>query len=318
MAPHDGPQTGQSWHGQTELNPEDEERLIKAACRPTRVDRSVIESLAAILAAQRRTEDVIGSGPLLGPVRAQLDMIGHLVAEARGPLRSEMVNVGGQWAQFYGWLRASCGDVAAGNRHLDRALEWATESADVDLVSEVVSFKGHLAWMSGQAGATIGLSAAAVRGDGLYPGQRAISCSQEARGHAMTGDAWAAEAKLDEADVQAAAARERLDDAPPWLYYHSPALFELERGLAYRYLGHHDQRYNQRAIKAFGQGLSGLPVEMRGSEWSGEFIYQLGRAHLQAGEREEAGRLAGDLTSLGERLGSDRLMRQAEALSPSS
>jgi hypothetical protein len=156
------------------------------------------------------------------------------VIDARGPIRPKVVNIGAQWAQFHGWLMANTGNLVEGKAWLDHALEWAIEADDVNLISEVVSFKGHIAWMAGQVGPMIGLSAAALRGDGLYPGQYAISAAQEAWGHAMSGDAHTAERKLDQADEHAVTARERLEESPPWLYYHSPGFFTLQRGLAYR------------------------------------------------------------------------------------
>lgn len=297
-----------------EMSPDDEERLLLAARRPGRVDAAVVDLLAAILAAQRRTEDAIGSAPLLEPVRAHLLVLEDLVRDAHGSVRPKLVHVAGQWAQFYGWLRANVGDITGGKAWLDRALEWAVEADEINLISEVLSFKGHVAWMEAQPGPMIGLSAAALRGDGLYPGQYAISAAQEARGHAMVGAAVEAERKLDAADATAAAARERPDEAPDWLYYHSPGFFDLQRGLAYRYLGRTDPKFNDRAINTLTRGLETLPDDMRGSEWAGEFVYQLARAHLQHRDRETATALTEELAALGDRLGSDRLVQQAASL----
>jgi transcriptional regulator with XRE-family HTH domain len=301
-----------------ERRPDDEERLMLAARRPSRLDLTVVESLSAILAAQRRTEDVVGSGPLLGPVAAQLDTIGAFVVEARGPIRPKVMHVAAQWAQFFGWLKAGTGRLAEGKAWLDRALAWALEADDVNLTSEVLSFKGHVAWMAGQIGPMIGLSAAALRGDGLYPGQRAISAVQEGRGHAIAGDVAATERRLAEADEYAASARERVEEAPPWLYYHSPAFFDLQRGLAYRHLAVTHPAYNDRAIRTLTSGLERLPADMRDSEWAGDFVYHLGRAHVQAGEREHALALAGRLDELARRTGARQVVAKASALRSST
>jgi hypothetical protein len=302
------------WEPAGAITPDDEDRLARAAQKPSRLDLRVVDSLATILAEWRRTEDVIGSTPLVDPVRSQLATIKRLVIEARGPVRPAIVHVAAQWSQYGGWLTANVGDLRAGRAWLDRALEWATEAGDANLISEVLSFKGHVAWMAEEIGPMIGLSAVSRRRDGLYPGQHAMSAAQQARGHAMAGDAYEAEQLLDEADRHAAAARERADEAPPWLYYHSPGFFELQRGLTYRYLGRYDPAYNRRAAAALVAGLQCLPAEMQRSEWAGEFVYQLGRAHLQAREREPAGVLAAELATLAEQTGSKRLARQAAAL----
>lgn len=296
------------------FTPDDEERLERAGRAPQRHDPGVVDALGAVLNGQRRTEDVIGSAPLIEAVRGQLAVVSGLVSEARGEPRKKVVHIASQWAQFYGWLQSNTGNLTVGGGWLDRALEWAIEADDPNLISEVLSFKGHIASMSEQVGAMIGLSTAALRRDGLYPGQYAMSSALRARGHAMVGDLFLMEVNLDLADKHAAAARERQEEAPPWLYYHSPALFILHRGLAYRYAGHYRPAYHLRAADALTRGLEELPAEVRESEWAGEFVFQLGHAYLKADERDRAVAVADDLHALAVRLDSERLIEQAADL----
>lgn len=297
------------------LDPDERERLARAARRPARLDLRVVDSLAVILAQWRRTEDVIGSEPLVEPVRAQIAVIERLVTEARGSVRPKIVNVAGQWVQYAGWLYVNTRRLPQAKAMLDRALEHAVETDDVNLTSEVMGFKGLLAWESGQVGAMIGCRAAARRGEPrLFPGESAISASQEARGHAVFGNACETDRLLDLADELADQARGRRDETPPWLYYQVDGFFELHRGQAWRYLGRHDPTYNRRAVDTLTRGLSKLPPDMRQSEWAGEFVYQLGRAHLQDRERESAGARAVELSSLAEQTGSKRLAQQAASL----
>jgi hypothetical protein len=258
---------------------------------------------------------VIGSEPLIDPVRGQLATIERLVVDARGPIRPKIVNVAGQWLQYAGWLYINTGRAPAAAAMLDRALEHAIETDDINLTSEVMGFKGHLAWERGRVAAMIGLRAAARRGDGrLFPGEAAIAASQQARGHAVFGEAYETERLIELADDLADQARERREETPPWLYYQVDGFFELHRGQAWRYLGRDDPAYNHRAIDALIDGLSKLPADMRGSEWAGEFVYQLGRAHLQDRDREEAARHSVELSAMAEQTGSKRLARQAAAL----
>src|SRR5437868_5496135 len=44
------------------LTPDDEERLLLAAQRPSRIDPAIVDSLTTVLAAQRRTAHASGSG----------------------------------------------------------------------------------------------------------------------------------------------------------------------------------------------------------------------------------------------------------------
>lgn len=282
------------------------DRLAWALDHPRHIDQAAVDVLAGVLAAQRRAEDVLGSAAMLAPVDAQLAAVGGLVTEARGPVRAAVVDVAGQWAHFAGWLHASSKRGKDAGALYDRALEWAIEAGDVNLISEVVSMKGHLAWMAGQAGPVIGLSAAAQRDPGAFVGQHAISAAQEARGHAMTGDAVAAERALARALQAAQDAAERQAEAPPWLYYHSPAFFELQRGLVYRFLAR-DPAYYERAVTALRAGHAGLPPDGRSSDWGAVFLYHLAAVHAQGGDVGQACTVALEVARIARQTSSARL-----------
>ncbi|HEX5494449.1 MAG TPA: hypothetical protein VFX70_07765 [Mycobacteriales bacterium] len=131
------------------------------------------------------------------------------------------------------------------------AMEWATEVDDVDMVATVLSFRGHMAWLAGQAGPTISLSQAVGRDRRVFAGQLAYDAQQEARGHAMTGDRQTAERLCGYAAELVDSEPAGVEHAPPWQYYRSPSFFALERGLVYRYLGRDDDKCSKRAIDLF-------------------------------------------------------------------
>lgn len=267
------------------FTPDDEDRLVAAVHRPVRVDPHVVGSLAAILAEQRRLDDAIGSAPVLQAVRAQMSIVQHLAAEVRGSVRPALVDVAAQWAQFSGWLNIAIGDAPAARASLDRAAEHAEEIGDTDMVGTVLSWKGYLAERLGHVGSMIGLSKAARRGR-RGPG-RAYDMFQEARGHALAGDAEEAVQLLGAAREAAAAADQA--DAREWEYYYlEPGFFDLETGLTHLYLGRDDPRHNARAVEIFTAGLEALPAGMRRSEWAGEYISHLAAAYTQAGDAEAA------------------------------
>jgi hypothetical protein len=91
------------------LNPDDDGRLGWVVRNPRRIDIAAVTSLAAVLTAQRRAEDALGSAAVLPAVSAQLRAVSRLVTEALGPVRPAVVDVGAQWAQFAGWLARRCG-----------------------------------------------------------------------------------------------------------------------------------------------------------------------------------------------------------------
>ncbi len=283
------------------------DRLDWVARTPRGTDLAAVDALAEVLASQRRTEDCLGSEAMLRPVRAQMTVIETLVGEARGPVRPRLVHVAGQWGQYLGWLYANTGDRAGGDDWLRQALGWAVESGDVNLISEVLSFQGHAAWIAGQPGPLIGLSQAARRDSSAYPGQLAIAAAQEAQGRAMTGEDRDVDRLLDEADELAARARERPEDAPPWLYYHSPGFFALQRGLACRYLAA-DPRYRSRAVAALTTGHAQLPPGDQSSEWGAEFLVYLADVHARGGDLEQATAIALRAAAAARQIGSARLV----------
>lgn len=248
---------------------------LPRASAPDRRDPGVVHALSTMLAAQRRTEDLLGSVALLGPVTAQLTVIERLVAEARGELQMQLLDIGGQWAQFAGWLHTNAAQPDQATRLYAQALGWAVEIDNVDLAAEVVSLKGLLAWTMGDMETAIRLSQAAQRDQRAFPGQHAISAAQEARVYAVYGDADTTDRKLGDALDRAALAAERPEEAPPWLYYHSPAFFTLHAGRAHRYLGRNDPDRNRRAIEELTRGIKALPEDQRQTDWTSKYILQL-------------------------------------------
>jgi tetratricopeptide (TPR) repeat protein len=291
------------------FSPDDEERLILAARHPERIDRNVVGSLAAVLAAERRLEDQVGSAAMLKPVTAQLDVVGELAAEARAPLRGQVLGVAGQYAQFAGWLNANTERLARARTCYDRALEWAAECGDANMTATALNMKGHVAWLSGKVGPMIGLSQAAQASKDISTGVRALAAQQEARGHALAGDGDDADRKLDEAVSLVSRAAGHPEDEPPWIYFFSPAYLALQRGLAYLYLG----RYPQ-AVESLTAGLAAMPPEAGQSEYIAGYLGRLAAAHAQSGELEQACVVAAQAIMIARQTGSSRLTAQLSRL----
>jgi transcriptional regulator with XRE-family HTH domain len=265
------------------LTTDDDDRLAYAIAHPRRTDASVIESLSTMLSHQRRLEDSIGSTLLIGPVLAQLAAIERLVDQAPdNDQRRDLVDVAAQWAHFAGWLCTTTGDHAAGRAWYLRAMEWASEAGNADMVATTLSMRGHLAWTRGQVRAMVELSRAAAWQPASL-GVRALAVQQEGRGLAMLGDGPHSDDRLDEAEEMAATTAGRPESQPSWLYFYDPAYFALQRGLAQLYLG----RY-ERAAELFVHGLKQLPADVRGSDWIGWYVLQLAAANQAAGDTDAA------------------------------
>ncbi|MFF3852875.1 helix-turn-helix domain-containing protein [Micromonospora sp. NPDC002575] len=287
--------------------PRDPERLTYVAQHPRRVDPATLDALAEMLAAYRRLEDTLGSTPLLPAIRTQLDLVATLVAETSGALRSQVVDLAAQWAQFGGWLYAASDRRRLAGRWYGTALEWGTEAGNADMIATALSMRGHLAWSERRSGPLIGLSAAALR-QPASPGVRAIAAQQEARGHALVGEADAVASLLDQAVELNEAAGQAPDREPPWIYFHSADYLAMQRGLAYRLLGRDAQ-----AIEYLRLGLAGLPAESAGAAWTGPYLLRLAAALADTGEVAEALSIYERVQKLGHATRTVSLIDQAEA-----
>ncbi|MGC4785039.1 helix-turn-helix domain-containing protein [Micromonospora zamorensis] len=267
--------------------PDGGERLAFVTAHPRRIDRCAADALAGLLAGYRRLEDAIGSGPIMGPVHAHLDTLADLLREARDDLRPRIIDVAGQWAQFAGWLSIARGDERAATVWNARALQWATEADNTDLIATVLSFQGHQAELRHDLPTMIELSRESRRDQSVNAALRAYCAGQEARGLAMAGATSAdVVARLSEAsDLSAQAAEEPLS---PWGYWYTPSFFAVQQGSVWRYLGAADSRANDRALELLTVGVAGVSEDAGGAEWHGRNLVHLAVTQAQAGDAAAA------------------------------
>lgn len=262
----------------------DLDRVAAAVTNPRDIGPAVVDSLAAVLSAQRHLDDRLGSAALIAPVLAQMDTVTTMVREATGQRRPSLLATAGSWAQFAGWLHTSIGKYEQARMWFGRALEWATEAGDTQMVATVLSYQGHVAWLTAQFGPVVGLSNAALRDESVYPGQRAYDAFQAARGHAAMGQLDDAKRMLAWGDELAAVSDGWTGVVPSWQYYRAPWFWRLERGLAYRHMTRWDSSHAALAVSELRAGVDGMPAEMRGADWAGEYLVHLSGAHVDAGE----------------------------------
>ncbi|MBY8862623.1 hypothetical protein K7711_39565 [Nocardia sp. CA2R105] len=254
----------------------DADRLAYVAAHPRQVDRTALDELSVVLAAIRKLDDSLGSESVLPAVNGTVITVERLVREARGSIRPAVLNIGAQWLQMSGWLNTTTKRHTIARTVQDRMLEWSVELDDPDLISTTLGVKGHRAWTQDEFGPMIGLSEAAGRYGRASPAVLAVAAQQQARGHALVGEAEETERKLDQADDYAVSATVDPERIPPWLYFHSTDLLVLQRGLAYKYLAESGRRtYRRKAIDTLSAGLAGLDRETRESDWMRWYFDQL-------------------------------------------
>ncbi|GGM11140.1 hypothetical protein GCM10012279_31470 [Micromonospora yangpuensis] len=258
-------------------------RIAFAAGHPTRTDPATVDALAALLASHRRLDDVLGAAAVMPAVQANLDLVSRMVSEAHDEMRIQLIGQAAQWAQFAGWLGIATGDHVWSRHWLNQALEWAVESGHDALLGTVLSFRADLAGQSGDVGALLGVTRAALGRSGMSPGQIAYDHYQLARAYVLVGDRQAAVSTAVAADDRAIAALEYQGEMPPWDYYRDRAFFDLESGTTRAVLGEH-----QRAVELLTAGLAGLDADSASADWTGTYVCQLAAAQLAIGERDGA------------------------------
>lgn len=289
--------------------PTPSERALYVVQHPRRVDHGAVDALADLLASYRRLEDTIGSTLVVDPVRVQLDTVVSLLRDAGHQVRPAVVDMAAQWAQFAGWLGIATGDDKAATMWLGRALQWATEAGNQDLIAAVLSFQGHQAEECGNLPTMIGLSQAARRDETVHTALRAYSAGQGARGLAMA-DAHPREVAgllSEAADLAEQAAGQPLS---PWGYWYTPAFFALQQGIVWQYMGARNSRANDRAVQLLTSGIADTDEDARGSDWHGRFLLHLAVAHGQAGDASTARQVLDEARAIADATASRKLGRQ--------
>jgi transcriptional regulator with XRE-family HTH domain len=289
---------------------DDRERLAAAAANPHRVGAAAVDALSRVLSAQRHLEDSVGAAAIIGPVVPQLDTVTAIARDARSVTRPKALYAAGQWAQYAGWLHTSMGNWDEARLWNGRALEWAIEVNDPNLIATILSYQAHVAWLNGHVSTTIGLAQAALRDPTVYPGQRAYDAFQAARAYAYSGDTLEAERLLDAANNIASQVDGWGGDVPIWQYYREPWLWELERGLVWLYVDRWRPGSAPTAAAHLRAGLDGMPEQMRASDWAAEYMVQLAATYIRADAPHFAREVLADARRVAEATGSRRVLYQ--------
>ncbi|KUJ65310.1 DNA-binding protein [Streptomyces albus subsp. albus] len=242
------------------------------------MDPATLDWLDRLLSEHRRAEDFIGSRPLVGVMRQQLDTVVDLYAGAPTAVAERVIRLASEHAQFLAWMAQDQGQSAAALTWYDRSHEWALEAGDANMAATTLSMKAHMAWSGGRGDRCVRLAEAARwSAPGASPGVQGMAAQMMARGHALNNDASSTLRLLDEAEALIKRAAERREDEPPWMYFYDETWFVMQRGMAALHL-----RDWRRAVEFTSAGLEALPDEYRRDKaW-----YRACLAHALAGADE--------------------------------
>lgn len=247
-----------------QFDQDDEHRLELATIDPARVDLTVVESLATILAMQRRLDDTLGPAVILPSTAAQASTAAGLLRAARGKAADALAPVAAEWVQFRGWLHAERGDHVQAGRLLTDAEDMADEINDGVLAAQASNFKGYVARQQSRPRGVVRHFMAAYTTPGASAPQRLGDAVQAAHGYALLGDHAAARRLLGEAE--ALAGRAARETPPGTAYWLSPDFQHINIGLALLALGE-----RAAAAQHLAAGLDSLPADQQGAEWTREY-----------------------------------------------
>lgn len=239
-----------------------DDRLSQAAENPRRVDVEVLDSMAAMLAATRRLEDVTSAGHVLPAVRTYLAMAEKFANEAKASVRPAAVGLASELHQYTGWLNVPIRRWSVAERALDRAVVLGLEAADPLRTTLALSFAAYTAMRRGNLRRADALSEASIRDDHVDAGLRTYTVYQRAEILARAGERTDAYRLLNQADamVDHLPAADELSDSG---YWYTPAFFRGNHAFVLDKLGEHAT-----AKRIMAESLAALPDEWRTSEWA--------------------------------------------------
>jgi transcriptional regulator with XRE-family HTH domain len=249
---------------------------------PRRLDPEAIRRLQTILVEYVKIDNLLGPAHLLDLTTLHLNFIGELLTIADGQVRTELLTVGTSYAEFAGWLYQDAGNPQLASYWTDHALSWAQTADNHLMISYVLMRKSNQASGLGDAGPTLDLAQAALRGqDRLPPRVRALALRQKARGHALAGDPTACARALEAAHEQAAALENQGDDERALAGYCTPSYLDGEAADCWMLLGQ-----PRRAVTILEHGLAAWPPPYQRDR--GLNLARLAVAHAADREPEQA------------------------------
>src|SRR5262249_11434398 len=173
-------------------------RLLTQSSPPGAGSSELTAHLRRVLSEFSNLDNLLGPGPLLALVPAQLAAVEQLLRGASSEEQGALLDVAARCAELAGWVHQDAGEVQAADQWTARSVDYALAGGDARLISYVLMRRSNVASDAEDAGRALGLSQAALRErDRLSPRLRAVALRQEAHAHALQGDSAACARALD-------------------------------------------------------------------------------------------------------------------------
>jgi hypothetical protein len=281
------------------LDGDEQQRIASVISTPSRGDAQTIEHIEAVLWHCRQQDHALGPQAVLNTVLAQRDLARTLVPECPAALRPRMLSALSETSRQAGWLSFDLNRFDNADYYYEDAYALTHEAQNIGLGALVLCEMSHLATWQGKPHIDIDHAVTAgqwaTRTDDLR--LRAYAADTAARAYAADGQRDACQAALDTAHATLTAGS---DPNPSYVPLYDEATHISFRGECHLIL--HDAQlavdYAQQSLKTLNQSCA-RDVAMT--------IIDLGQAHAQRKEVDEAARLLGDAGDIAARNSSARL-----------
>ncbi|MFD6950057.1 MULTISPECIES: helix-turn-helix transcriptional regulator [unclassified Nocardiopsis] len=272
------------------------------------VNETTASALRSITGGQRRMDATSPARHLLPSAVAHVHLSEQMLAQAHGtPFHSELSAAASEASGFAAWLHADQGDTGSARMHYRTAVVRARQAGirllDVYMLGSLSAFETDTA-QDPRLGLGLVQEAEHLLGPSAHPTARAWLACVEALAHAGAGDGPAAVGAIGRAEREAA--RSANADPPwPWVFAFDEAKVAGYRALVgVRLSRPHDAR------RAFTEAFTPRAANVK---QSAVLQVELASAHAEAGDEDEAFRLAREALTTGMRFGSERVIGRVRA-----
>ncbi len=250
---------------------------------PSHIGMTDVKQVEAATRAMRALDYQFGGGACRDAVVAQLSWAQRLLgASGKDDVRQRLYRALGDLQNLAGWTTFDVGLLDSSRSHFASALEFAKQSGDSSLLSNIMYRIGRVYLHRGEANDALkwfqlGQIAAQDSGSELAV---AVLCGNEAWAYAMLGDDVQAKKMLDRSRDELA--RANLAEAPDWARFYNETDMYAMTGTVHNELAAFDPRHAATAISAFGQALARYDDAMSRSQAFS--LTMLATSHLRQGD----------------------------------
>ncbi len=272
------------------------------------LNETTAPALRSITGGQRRMDATSPARHLLPSAVAHVHLSEQMLSNARGtPFHTELSAAASEASGFAAWLNADLGDMGSARMHYRTAVIRARQAGmrllDVYMLGSLAAFEIDVA-EDPELGLGLVQEAEHVLGPSSHPTARAWLACVGALAHAGIGDRVAAAQAIRRAEREAA----RPDNAqPPWPWVFA---FDQSKVAGYRALVGVRLRSPHDARAAFAEAVAPAP---RNVKQSALLKVELASAHAEAGDVDEAFRLACEALTTGVRFDSERVVSRVRS-----